>query len=68
MQEELLAEYAEHEPGGEGFVHEEMGELLHAAGDANGARPYFAKAHEMLQEYNWVEADRMARLKELGGL
>jgi len=66
MQHELLAEYADQEPGGEGFVHEEIGELLHAAGDDDGARPHFAKAHAMLQKYDWVEKDRLERLEQLG--
>ncbi|MHC4452524.1 MAG: hypothetical protein ACYS0E_20670, partial [Planctomycetota bacterium] len=66
MQHELLAEYADEEPGGEGFVHEEIGELMHASGDDDGARPHFAKAHEMLRKYDWVEKDRLERLKQLG--
>ena len=67
MQEELLAEYAQEEAGGEGFVHEEVAELKHAAGDAEGARPHFAKACEMLGKYDWVEAERLERLERLGG-
>jgi len=68
MHRELLEEYASEEPGGEGFVHEEIAEILHAAGEEDEARPHFAKAHELLSApaYDWVEKDRMARLKELG--
>jgi len=66
MHEELLAEYAEQEPGGEGFVHEEIAEIRHAAGDADGARPHFARAHELLQRYDWVDRKRLERLRELG--
>jgi tetratricopeptide (TPR) repeat protein len=66
MQGELLTEYAADEPGGEGFVHEELAELLHARGDLDGAKPHFARAHELLKQYTWIEEARMQRLHELG--
>ncbi len=66
-QEELLEEYRTDEPGGEGFVHEELAELLHMSGDLEAARPHFAAAHQMLSEYDWVEPERLARLRDLSG-
>lgn len=66
MQDELLSEYLAEEPGGEGFVHEEIAELLYAAGDTSRARPHFARAHEMLGGYDWIEPERLERLRTLG--
>jgi len=66
MQEELLVEYAADEPGGEGFVHEELAELKHAAGEVEDARPHFAEAYELLKQYDWVDGDRLERLKAMG--
>lgn len=65
MCEELLAEYLVDEPGGEGFVHEEMAELLLAAGDEGSARPHFRRAHELLSDLDWIEPDRMERMARL---
>jgi tetratricopeptide (TPR) repeat protein len=65
MQRELLHAYQADEPGGEGFVHEEIAELLLASGDLAAARPHFGAAHEMLAGYDWVEADRLDRMREL---
>ncbi|MEM8883821.1 MAG: tetratricopeptide repeat protein [Planctomycetota bacterium] len=67
LHEELLVEYAKEDPGGEGFVHEEIAELKLAAGDAEGAKPHFAKAYELLHTIDWVEKDRLERMKQLGG-
>jgi len=66
IQTELLSEYMADEPGGEGFVHEELAELKHAAGEVEDARPHFAEAYEMLKQYDWVNGDRLERLKTLG--
>ena len=68
MHAELLAEYAAEEPGGEGFVHEEMAEILLVQGSEEAAKEHFAKAHEHLKDINWIEAERLARMKELGEL
>jgi tetratricopeptide (TPR) repeat protein len=65
MCEELLAEYLVAEPGGEGFVHEEMAELLLAAGDEGAARPHFRRAHELLFDVDWIEPDRIERIERL---
>lgn len=66
MQEELLTEYRADEPGGEGFVHEEIAELLLSAGDAVGARPHFRLASELLAGVDWLEPERLERLLRLG--
>lgn len=63
MQRELLTEYERDEPGGEGFVHEELAELLLAEGRPEAARPHCAAAFELLQQYDWVEEERLARLR-----
>ncbi len=53
-----------------GYTTEEVAECLHALGRLDEARPKFARAHELLCEQQpWMleeEAERMARLKELG--
>ena len=70
MQEALLAEFDE---AGEksGYVFEELGECHLALGRADEAEPYFAQAYEELSQDPWMvdnEAERLARLKQLGGL
>lgn len=54
----------------DGFVFEEIGECLLAAGKAAEARPHFARAHEILSRdpgLKETEPERLARLRELGG-
>ena len=65
IQRELAAELA---AAGEqdGFVDEELGELLLATGDPAAARPHLARAGRLLADFGWVEADRLARLVRLG--
>jgi tetratricopeptide (TPR) repeat protein len=67
-----LALHAEFESAGEtdGFVFEEIGECLLALQRGEEAKPYFAKAYEVLSEDVWLvenEPDRIARLKQLSG-
>lgn len=53
----------------DGYVFEELGELHLIKGDPEKATDYFAKAYNILSKDNWLvnnEADRIARLKELG--
>ena len=62
---------AEYEAAGEsdGYVFEEIGECLLELERTDEARPYFAKAHEILSQDIWLmekEPARLARLKELG--
>ena len=55
----------------DGYVDEELGELLLAKGDPAAARPHFARAFERLgADAGLHESDpqRLARLKRLGGL
>lgn len=52
----------------DGYVFEEIGECLLALNRAEEARPYFAKAYEILSQDEWLrdkEPARLARLKEL---
>lgn len=68
-----LALHAEFESAGEtdGFVFEEIGECLLALLRSEEAKPYFAKAYEVLSEDVRLaenEPDRIARLKQLGGV
>lgn len=68
-----LALYGEIESTGEvdGFVYEEIGECLLALQRGEEAKPYFAKAFEVLSKDEWLvenEPDRIMRLKQLGGV
>ncbi len=63
-----LALKAENESAGEtdGYVFEEIGECLLALNRKEEARPYFAKAYEVLSQDEFLveqEPDRIARLK-----
>jgi tetratricopeptide (TPR) repeat protein len=53
----------------DGYVPEELGELLLALGRPDEARPHFARAHALLSRDAWLvdnEPDRLARLAALG--
>ena len=68
-----LALYGEIESAGEvdGFVYEEIGECLLALQRGEEAKPYFAKAFEVLSKDEWLvenERDRIMRLKQFGGV
>jgi tetratricopeptide (TPR) repeat protein len=67
LQHELLQEYLRDEPGGEGFVHEELAELLLASGRREEAAGHFGHAHELLQGVDWVEPERLSRMRRLAG-
>jgi tetratricopeptide (TPR) repeat protein len=57
-------------PAKDGFVYEELAELLLATGQVEGSKPYFALAHEELSKDAWLkesEPKRLERLKELSG-
>lgn len=51
----------------DGYVFEEIAECLLAKSDAEGAKPWFARAHEALKGDPFVEPDRLARMAKLGG-
>lgn len=54
----------------DGYVQEELGELMLATGRPDDARPHFARAYEVLSQDIWLAANeqaRLARLAELGG-
>ena len=54
--------------GSDGYVEEEIGECLLLLKRESEAKPYFAKAYELLSQDEWMmenEAERMKRLKEL---
>jgi len=54
----------------DGFVYEELGELLTLKGDPAAAREYFGRAYDLLSKDPWLPGDapdRIARLKALGG-
>ena len=64
----LKAEF-ESAGGTDGYVFEEIGECLLALNREDEARPYFAKAYEILSQGEFLveqEPDRIARLKKLG--
>ncbi len=53
----------------DGYVFEEIGECLLALNRVDKARPYFAKAYELLSKDAWLaeqEPERLLRLKDLG--
>lgn len=69
MQQELKAEW---DAAGEedGYVFEEIGECLLELKRPADAQPYFARAHQLLSQDDWLvrhEADRLERLRKLAG-
>jgi tetratricopeptide (TPR) repeat protein len=67
LQQELLAACeAAKEP--DGFVYEELAEILLAQGKAAAAAPWFRKAHEALSKVDWLVRDEPARLERLKAL
>jgi tetratricopeptide (TPR) repeat protein len=67
IQRRLLAETAAANAP-DGYVHEELGELLWVNGDAAGARRQFARAYELLSvdpSFATAEPARLARLREM---
>lgn len=52
----------------DGFVYEELGELLLLMGKTADARPYFQRAYEVLSKNQWFvnnKAERLERLRQL---
>lgn len=55
----------------DGYVYEELGELLLATGQPDEARAYFSRAHALLSQDEWLaghEPERLARLRALSEL
>lgn len=67
MQREMEQALRDAGSGDDGFVCEEIGEILLAQGKTDEARPYFARAHAKLKEIAWVRDDpaRLERLRKL---
>lgn len=53
---------------GDGYVFEELAELLLTLGRAAAAKPYFARAHALLAADPWLQANEEARLARLARL
>ena len=68
--EEALAmqERLESEGNEDGFVSEELGELLLLLGRSAESRPKFARAHELLSKDPWLQRDEKDRLDRLARL
>lgn len=65
-----LREEVEQTGDSDGYIYEELGELLTLRGDSAGAAPYFARAYQALSQDAWLvknEPDRLARLRQLAG-
>ncbi len=58
MQQTLL-------PFADGYAYEEVGECLLLKDQADEAKPYFAKAYELLSADEWLMANEAARLERL---
>lgn len=70
LQLQLAAELAAAHAS-DGYVYEELGELLLAKGEATAARANFARAYELLAtdpNLRAKEPERLARLRRLGGI
>lgn len=66
MQQALLAVHGGSDPSG--FTEEEIGECLLALDQPDAARPYFARAYQVLSQDEWLiarEPERIERLRTL---
>jgi tetratricopeptide (TPR) repeat protein len=64
VQEELLTE-CERLGEPDGYVYEELGEILLALQHAEAARPHFARAYDLLSQDPWLAANEPGRLERL---
>ncbi|MBN2541847.1 tetratricopeptide repeat protein [bacterium] len=67
----LLKEIEDKKAEPDGYVYEELGELLLLQDKEKKARKYFKTAYEILSQDAWLvehEQERLQRIKELGGL
>ncbi|GJM41145.1 MAG: hypothetical protein DHS20C20_14270 [Ardenticatenaceae bacterium] len=67
IQQSLLAEF-QGIGKTDGFVLEELGECLLANDREDEARPFFAQAHAELAQLDWLEPERIERLRQLGAV
>jgi tetratricopeptide (TPR) repeat protein len=70
-QQQLMADRKAAGSSNDAYVAEEIGECLLALARGDEAKRYFAKAYEKLHTDEWLaanEPERLARLKELGGM
>lgn len=66
-----LADEADAAAQPDGYIHEELGELLLLSGEKDAARPHFRRAAELLGADPWFadnEKQRLERLRSLAGL
>ena len=63
-----LAQLKEMEGKDAPYVQEEVGECLFAQGKEAEAKPYLARAHELLSRDIWLQANEPERLKRLAEL
>lgn len=71
IQRDLEQQWAASGEAQDGYVFEELGELSLALGRGEDARAHFAKAHALLAQDPWLQANeeaRLARIARLGGL
>lgn len=71
IQRTLEIEWNDSDEGPDGYVFEEIAECLLIQGNETEAKPYFARAYELLSPDPWLirdEPERLARLKQLGGV
>lgn len=52
----------------DGYVYEELGELLWSKQERDAARPYFRKAYDELSKDDWLKANESSRLTRLKAL
>lgn len=70
LQRQLQQDIAVRKLPEDGYVHEELAENLLAMGQTEAAKPHFQKAWQLLSQDRWLqthEADRLQRLKKMGG-
>jgi tetratricopeptide (TPR) repeat protein len=68
IQKALEKEIEDKGVNADGYVFEELGELLLVKGEKDAAKPYLKKAYDLLSKDPWLtknEPDRIKRLKEL---
>lgn len=65
LDEAFAMQKALKDAGGDGFVDEELGEILLEKGDAEGAKPYFRAAADKLEGQLGADSERIKRMRSL---